>query len=309
MIDWLVRKFYRKEIEIKERRADDSARRIDYLLDELEKRDRQLSEQNLILQGMLDSQLDLLVHIGIDNKITWCNNAYKLTFGLTDEELQEGVDIASLIHPDDIEDSAKHWQQVTRSPFRIRHVQRAKTVAGYKYFEWEGWALFDPSGRQMGFGGSGRDVTDRIHAEHQIQHLMDDYETLLNGVPVFLWYVPAINIMGPCNKAFAEFFGLKDGESLAGKSLTDLMPTEQVNICIEANKKVFETGEPVTTREWVTRHDGEKRLWLITKTPKKNGKVRYAVACGLDITEYEIYGKGCEYCTAKPGKCYKEITV
>lgn len=292
MIEWAIRKFYAKKTNDIEKKAASTSQKIENLLEQLEQKDielheknQELQERNTFLRGILDSQIDLLVHVDCDNKIIFCNNTYKLTFGLTDEEIENGCCIVDLIHPHDIEESRQYWEAIKKPPFRIRHIQRAKTVSGYRWFEWEGWSLFDTYGNRIGMAGSGRDVTERIHAEFEIINLMEEYDTLLNGVPVFIWYVPAINIMGPCNKAFANFFGLENGESLVGKSLESMMTEDQVKVCLEANRTVFEKGIPVITEEWLTRHDGEERLWQITKTPKVDGKVSYAVACGIDITD------------------------
>ncbi len=111
------------------------------------------------------------------------------------------------------------------------------------------------------------------------------YDTLFNSIPVFIWYVPDMTTMGVCNDAFADFFGIKDKSFFVGKKLIDLMPPKKAMICLANNRRVFEGYEVVTSEEWLTRHDGVERLWQITKTPKGNGHVEYAVACGVDITD------------------------
>ncbi len=129
------------------------------------------------------------------------------------------------------------------------------------------------------------DALERKDKELRKQH--EKYYSLLNGVSVFLWYVPAIDRMGICNDAFANFFGIKDKKAIEGVSLKELLSPDQLEICIENNRKVFESGEQITSEEWVTRHDGVRRLWKIVKTPYKNryGHIVHAVACGQDITE------------------------
>lgn len=287
MIERVVRWFYEPKIQAKEKEIEKSSRSIENLLNKLEKKDKEIREMNDWLQGLLNSQIDLLVFIDLDNNITFANSAYRLTFGLTDEDIEQGFCFKDLIHPDDLEDSQEHWEKLKYPPFRTRHIQRAYTAnEGYRWFEWEAWVLFDNSGKRKGMAGSARDVTERILAEKERQRVLDDYATLLNSIPVYVWYVPDPEHMGQCNRAFAEFFGIDDCDELVGAELTDIMPQEQVNICLEANHKVFNEGIVVTTEEWVTRHDGVDRLWRITKTPKMNGKVKYAVACGVDITDW-----------------------
>ncbi len=130
------------------------------------------------------------------------------------------------------------------------------------------------------------ELLDRLeYQDKQIREQLDLYETLLNGVPVIIWYIEGIDRMGLCNKTCAEFFGLETPDQLVGTSLYELMPEEEAALCVKHNRRVFEKYETVESEEWVTRHDGERRLWQITKTPRGNGHVEYAVCCGVDITE------------------------
>ena len=121
--------------------------------------------------------------------------------------------------------------------------------------------------------------------DKQLTAQLDLYNTLLNGVPVMIWYIESVDKMGICNKTCADFFGLDKPDQLSGTSLYDLMPTDEADICIANNKKVFNEYQTVCSEEWVTRHDGQRRLWHITKTPRGNGHVKYAVCCGIDITD------------------------
>lgn len=130
------------------------------------------------------------------------------------------------------------------------------------------------------------ELLDRLEEqEDQLREQLDLYDTLLNGVPVMIWYIEGVDKMGICNKTCADFFGLERPDQLAGMSLYQMMPEEEASVCVENNRRVFEEYQTVESEEWVTRHDGVQRLWKITKTPRGNGHVEYAVCCGVDITE------------------------
>ena len=145
------------------RREED--KRFEQLLDKLEDRERLLQETNSQLQGLLDSQIDLLVYINVNNKIFYANPSYLKTFNIDEEKLKNGFDFTQLVHPEDLECSRKYWDSLCRPPFRTRHEQRALTAHGYRWFEWEAWALFDKYGKRTGMAGSGRDITERKEYE------------------------------------------------------------------------------------------------------------------------------------------------
>ena len=128
--------------------------------------DRRLAEQGLhdaneMLRGTLDSPTSLVVRFDADRRLVYANSAYAKTFGECVRET--GFDFYSLIHPDDIAESAGYHAKMWGPPYRAKHQQRARTVDGaYRCFEWEGWGVFDSAGKFLGVAAYGRDITDRI---------------------------------------------------------------------------------------------------------------------------------------------------
>lgn len=119
----------------------------------------------------------------------------------------------------------------------------------------------------------------------RIEQQMVDYDSLLNGIDTMVWLTYDPERQGKANEAFLKFFNVKQ-EDIEGKHLNEILSPEEASDCISINKTVFKTGTPITTYEWVTRYDGEKRLLKITKKLKKNGET-YIVASADDITELE----------------------
>ena len=119
------------------------------------------------LNTVLNSQIDLIQKSELDGTLTYANKKYLDTFGLNKEDVtNRKINYYDLVHPDDL-DQTKEIQQdfFYNAPHRGKVIQRAKTVDGYRWFEWEGVVVYDKDGNMISHIGTGRDITDRIEAE------------------------------------------------------------------------------------------------------------------------------------------------
>jgi PAS domain S-box-containing protein len=164
MLAFLWKRYYglNETKEQVDRRVNEKARALIDMTKALESKENELRD-------ILDSQIDLLVYFDLDMRITFANQAYLNTFGLTSQQIKSGVCLRDLVHPDDIEESTKYWAKMLEHGERVRFIQRAKTINGYRSFEWEGWPIFDSEGKIRGKGGSGRDVTNRVEAQNRLK--------------------------------------------------------------------------------------------------------------------------------------------
>lgn len=109
---------------------------------------------------------------------------------------------------------------------------------------------------------------------------------LLDSIDTQIWYLTDTNTYGRLNKAHARFLGL-DVRDIAHKSMHDSFPKSVAAAWLTSNRKVFHSGKPSQTEEWMPNTAGEKRLLAITRTPTfdETGKVDFVVCTGIDITE------------------------
>jgi PAS domain S-box-containing protein len=119
----------------------------------------------------------------------------------------------------------------------------------------------------------------------KIEQQIIDYDTLLNGIDTMVWLTYKPDLQGKANEAFLKFFNVRQVD-IENKPLIEIMPKKEAEKCIAINQEIFKTGKSNTSYEWVTRHDGKKRLLKINKRLKKNGST-YIVASAEDITDLE----------------------
>ena len=105
-----------------------------------------------------------------DGRIAATNPGFARKFGLPTSRLR-GMEFASLIHPEDVEEWHRNAGPVLIPPYRVRQEQRWQTAQGWRWIAWEENALLDGENRVFAIRAIGRDVTNRRLAEEQCYRL------------------------------------------------------------------------------------------------------------------------------------------
>lgn len=247
----------------------------------------QLQHKKDQLENIMESQIDLVVYMDNKGHITYANNSYLLTFGITEEDIKKGFDFKQLIHPDDLEDGQYHWEKIEEPPHRTRHIQRAYTVDGLRWFEWEACLLFDPDGNKIGMCGSGRDVTKRIVAEEESkqnrQLLEDTFNSILDGISVLDIYQNIVEV----NHTIERWHGPK--ENMIGEKCYKVFQKRSTPCYDCPTLKTIEDGEPYSvTVQVIDQYDQERVHEVNTYPLKKEDKVVGVIEYVRDITEKEL---------------------
>ncbi|MDX1810281.1 MAG: PAS domain S-box protein [Sulfurospirillaceae bacterium] len=93
----------------------------------------------------------------------------------------------------------------------------------------------------MGVLGIGRDITERKVMEEQLFEQNQFLDSLLNAIPVPVFYKDKETRYKGFNKAFEEFYGKKK-EELIGKGVFDIFPREQAQVFFDADADLFRNG-------------------------------------------------------------------
>lgn len=195
-----------------------------------------LHEQNQMLRGMMDSQVDLIVSFDLQKRIVYANRAYKKTFGITCEDIEKGIDLPDLVHPDSIEESKKHWKAILEDRKQVRFRQQARTVKGWRWFEWEGYPRLDQAGHLVGHGGSGRDITESINAEQY-------RDALLNALPDLVFVLDESGYYLDCYATSQDALPVPC-EDVVGKHISDFIDPDTTAECLLMFPQILRTQIP-----------------------------------------------------------------
>jgi PAS domain S-box-containing protein len=216
----------------------------------------------------------------------YCNRAYTDILGYHRDALVDRS-CFDIVHPEDRSTAMKLFNKGLTDNFSSDTVHFKLIHADGRFFHVDHQArlIFDSNNTPLVLLNS-RDVTRQRQAEELLKKKSNERRLLLDTIPTQIWYLTDIDTYGAVNQAHADFVG-RSPKDIAYQKLNDVLPLETVGKCRESNVRVFNTGRPVSTEEWMTHASGERRLIHITRTPKldEQGRVDFVVCAGNDITE------------------------
>jgi PAS domain S-box-containing protein len=256
---------------IKRKRAEEA-------LVESEERYRLLFERNLagVFRGTLQSR-----------SLLDCNDAYARILGY--DSRQEVLNYGKL---HSFYDAAEFESVKTRllnekalTNHEIRFRRKDQTLV---------WVLANASLITRGEGedplveGTLFDITERKQAEQALAHERDLLCALMDNLPDYIYFKDSESRFLRINRAHAQALGASDPAHAVGKTDFDFFALEDAKNYYEDEKKVLQTGQPLTGRvESVRQADGQLRWCSTTKVPIRDDQGRATGLVGItrDITE------------------------
>lgn len=137
---------------------------------------RQESEEHYRI--LVENQTDMMVKLDPGGNILFASPSFCEKFA-AEEKLLIGQNINIFVNSDDLETKQHALQVLLKPPYRCYYEHRTQTDEGLRWLGWSEKLLFDSKGKMQAIVGMGRDITDRKHAEDEIQQLAY-YDSLTN---------------------------------------------------------------------------------------------------------------------------------
>ncbi len=240
-----------------------------------------MKEETALYAALMDKSRDGIAIIDQDHKMVESNRRFAEMLGYTREE-------ALQLHTWDWEAS------MTEAEIRESFADLAET---YKLFETrhrrKDGTFFDvevsASGAKVGEGNLvftiSRDIGDRKAAERALKEQYEFLQTLIDAIPVSVFYKNIDGIYTGCNQAFAGFVG-RTKEKVVGKTVYEICPKDLADVYNEADKKLFENPGTQYYETQVEHSDGTRRDVFFNKaTFYRDGTVAGLIGVMVDITE------------------------
>jgi PAS domain S-box-containing protein len=174
---------------------------------------------------------DAIIKYRLDGECSYATPSVTMLLGYTPEELT-GVNLFSMMHPDDIDECVRISQQALaagETSFRLSYRARCKD-GGYTWFESANTLVRDPqTGETIEGIAVFRDVSARRHAEEALRLSEEKFRTFIESAPIATVIAEADGRIALVNREAEQVFGAAR-EQMVGRSLAELVPDTQAYI-------------------------------------------------------------------------------
>ncbi|MEM9883068.1 MAG: PAS domain-containing protein [Planctomycetota bacterium] len=140
-----------------------------------------------------------------------------------------------------------------------------------------------------GIAISVRDVTGRKQTELELKHQRQETQTVLDGVPAYVFYKDADNRILRVNRAAAESLGLPP-QQIEGRATADFYPAEVAAAYHRDDREVLASGRPKLGYLETNPVPGGEDRWIRTdKVPvfDDHGEATSIIAVATDVTDLQ----------------------
>lgn len=195
--------------------------------------------------------------------------------------------MARYIPPDDRPTLKAAIQEAvrTRSAFDVEHrVRRSDDTLGWVHTR--AVPLVVDDGAIAEWLVTATDITDRVHARHQLRRERDFIDRVLQTVGALVVVMDPEGQIIRFNRACEMVSGYA-AEDAVGQNVFDLLipPEDHEGVRDYFDRHVAGTGPPFHENHWITK-DGDERLlrWSVTTLRDDGGPIQIVISTGIDIT-------------------------
>ena len=154
------------------------------------------------------------------------------------------------------------------------------------WISWTNRAIRDSKGNVIEILSVGNDVTRRKQAEDALEKQLKMTQTLLDTIPVPVFYKDVKGIYMGCNQAFADFLG-KPKDEIIGKTVYEVSPRDLADIYHRADEELIHHPGTQVYETSVVSTDGIRRDVVFNKATyfNEDGTVGGLIGTILDITK------------------------
>ena len=244
---------------------------------------RRLDREHALLAAIVESSDDAIVSNSLDQRIMTWNKGAERMFGYTAAEAIGQT--ASLYMPPEW----KNWGEKFLDELKTR-IDSARSLEvpcmRKDGSQFEAWTVLcgirDRHGKLIGISAIHRDLSARKHAEREQGVLAAIANASTDAI---IGYSKDLLITN-WNPAAEHLYGYSAAEAI-GRGFDLFVPADQLPLALEADRRVLETGVPVTFEQITQRKDGSPFISLVNIFPIRDleGNIVGGAGIGRDITE------------------------
>jgi len=238
---------------------------------------------------IVESSDDAIMSTDLDGRVQSWNAAAERLFGYTAGEAIGRPLLQLTVAPDHADEFLHEFETIRRGE-RTGHMETVRVRKGGTPIDVSVTAspIVDAAGRTVGASATLHDITERKHADARLRASRDLLQTVVENIPLrVFWKDAGLRFLG-CNHRFAQDAGKSSPQELIGKDDFEMGWHDQAEQYRADDQRVMDSGMPVLgLEEPQTTPDGGT-IWLRTsKVPLRaaDGKAFGVLGIYDDITE------------------------
>ncbi len=255
-----------------------------------------ISTQENLLQAQRIGKIGNWIWNVKQNTLDWSDELYQV-FGVGKNFRLTYENIAALVHPEDRElNTAKVQELLSRSAesisFEFRIINSKKEIRHIR----QNVESIVEDGEITALRGTMQDISERKNVELALKESETFLRTLLNAIPVPVFYKDNEGRYLGFNSSFEDFFGMRR-DDIIGRTAFDPSPTKLANIYHQQGMSLLGEGGIQRYESQVRNARGETLDVVFNKAVFKNseGETGGIIGAILDITELKKAEKAIRY--------------
>lgn len=168
---------------------------------------RSLSENEERFRSLLETQVDMVVCVDREARLTYVNQSAVRVLGMPYSELI-GRNCLHFIHPDDQNETQEKIGSALAPPYPgVRVENRINSSDGTRWFSWEGYAVVERGGARKEVQAVGRDVTNQRLAAEKAEAARMRSDLLLTNASDGVHILEANGRLLTASKSFYRMLG------------------------------------------------------------------------------------------------------
>ena len=236
---------------------------------------------------LVENLNDVIFAVDAAGKIEYLSPAVTSMTGYTPEEVS-GKNLFDFFSPEDRQRYGEQMQRTADSGSSVGEFLITVKDRSSKWVRASSRCVVE-NGKVVGIRGSMSDVTERIHAEHELLEAKALVDAVVDNTPLMIFLKEATDLRFVLfNRAGEELLGY-DRKQLLGKNNLDLFPAEQADFFMAKDREVLDGATDVLdiSEEPIMTAKKGQRLLHTRKVCIRgaDGATKYLLGISEDITE------------------------
>jgi PAS domain S-box-containing protein len=194
-----------------------------------------------------------------------------------------------LTHPDDLDKANALIEEIfagRRDKYECEIRMRHKSGRWVWMYDTGKIVARNDRGAPLRMAGTHMDITELKRTQTQLANDKALLRCLIDSIPDLIFYKDTQGAYMGCNRAFEQFTGLPEAQQ-TGKTDFMLFAPEAASAFLDADRRMFESGQPRQNEEHLRFPDGSDGLFNTLKSPyyDPDGKLLGLVGVSRDITQ------------------------